>query len=385
MATHKSDLLYWIDEAAYEQDSEIAVEAARGAVVIPEKSFIGMLRLERRRTERSGRAFILVLIKSEDLSRELDCKLLSQVADVLARVTRETDLLGWYASGSTLGLLMTEIGEANAATHAVIMQKILLAVEQDLTAEEFRTLLFQFRLFPQDLAPSSNGKDGSDSDVYYPDISHPSRRSSGGYSQVLKRSLDIIGSLLALLVFSPVFVVIAVIVKLTSRGPVLFCQKRLGHFGRDFNFYKFRTMYSGNDPRIHQEYVSKLIAGNLKSDGVYKITNDPRITPIGRFLRRSSLDELPQFFNVLKNDMSLVGPRPPLPYEFERYQTWHKRRVLELKPGLTGLWQVEGRSRTTFDEMVRMDLRYAVQQSFWFDLKILLQTPSAMFSGRGAC
>jgi len=252
MATHKSDLLYWIDETACEQDSEIAVEAARGAVVMPGKSFIRMLRLERRRTERSGRAFILVLIKSEDLSREVDGKLLSQVADVVARVTRETDLLGWYASGSTLGLLMTEIGEANAATHAIIMQKILLAVEQDLTAEEFRTLLFQFRLFPQDLAPPSSGKDGGDSDVYYPDISHTSRKSSGGYSHVLKRSLDIVGSLLALLVFLPVFLVIAALVKLTSRGPVLFCQKRLGHFGREFNFYKFRTMYSGNDPRIHQ-------------------------------------------------------------------------------------------------------------------------------------
>jgi lipopolysaccharide/colanic/teichoic acid biosynthesis glycosyltransferase len=145
-------------------------------------------------------------------------------------------------------------------------------------------------------------------------------------------------------------------------------------------------MSTDSDPRIHQEYVAKLIAGEVSgSAGVYKLVNDPRITPLGRFLRKSSLDELPQFFNVLKSDMSLVGPRPPLPYEFERYRTWHKRRVLELKPGLTGLWQVEGRSRTTFDEMVRMDLRYATQQSFWFDLKILLQTPSAMFSGRGAC
>jgi lipopolysaccharide/colanic/teichoic acid biosynthesis glycosyltransferase len=385
MATHKSDLLYWRDEAAYEEDAEIAVEAARGADVILEKAFIRMLRLERRRTERSGRAFILVLIKSEDFSRATDGKLLLQVADVLVRVTRETDLLGWYASGSTLGLLMTEIGEANATTRAVIMQKILMAVEQDITAEEFRTLSFQFRLFPQDLVSPSSGENDSDSDVYYPDISDPSGRSSYGYSRVLKRSLDIVGSLLALLVFSPVFVVIAVIVKLTSRGPVLFCQKRLGHYGRVFNFYKFRTMYSGNDPRIHQEYVSKLIAGELKSEGVFKITNDPRITPIGRFLRKSSLDELPQFFNVLKNDMSLVGPRPPLPYEFERYQTWHKRRVFEIKPGLTGLWQVKGRSRTTFDEMVRLDLRYALDHSFWYDIKILLQTPAAMFSGRGAC
>lgn len=383
MATHKSDLLYWIDEAVHEEDPEITVEAVQRAFVLPEKAFIRMLRLERRRTERSGRAFILVLIKSQDFSPQGD-KILSQVANVLARVTRETDLMGWYATGATLGLLMTEIGEANATTHAVIMQKILVAVEQ-VMAEEFRTLSFQFKLFPRDLVTSSSENDDSNNNVYYPDISGPSGRSNYSGDCLLKRILDIAGSLFALLVFLPVFLVIAMIVKLTSRGPVLFCQRRVGQYGREFNFYKFRTMYSGNDARIHQEYVSKLIAGDLKSDGLYKIINDPRITPIGRFLRRSSLDELPQFFNVLKNDMSLVGPRPPLPYEFERYQTWHKRRVLELKPGLTGLWQVEGRSRTTFDEMVRMDLRYGVQQSFWFDLKILLQTPSAMFSGRGAC
>jgi len=386
MATHRSDLLYWIDDASYEEGSEIAIGAEREAVVIPEKAFIRMLRLERLRTERSGRAFMLVLIKNTDCNLDTEGKLLSQVAEVLARVTRETDLLGWYESGSMLGLLMLEITEANAATHSVITQKILMAIEQELTAHEFRALSFQFRLFPQDLVKSSNDDDGSsDNDVYYPDISRSSRTSSGGYSRILKRSLDIVGSLFALLVFSPFFVVIAVIVKLTSRGPILFCQKRVGHYGKEFNFYKFRTMYSGNDPRIHQEYVSKLIAGDLKSDDGFKMTDDPRVTPIGKFLRRSSLDELPQFFNVLKNDMSLVGPRPPLPYEFARYKGWHKRRVLEVKPGLTGLWQVEGRSRTTFDEMVRMDIRYGVQQSLWFDLKILLRTPSAMFTGRGAC
>jgi lipopolysaccharide/colanic/teichoic acid biosynthesis glycosyltransferase len=143
-----------------------------------------------------------------------------------------------------------------------------------------------------------------------------------------------------------------------------------------------------NDPRIHQEYVTRLIAGSRdagQGSATYKLKNDPRVTPLGRFLRKSSLDELPQFFNVLRNDMSLVGPRPPLPYEYERYQVWHRRRVLEMKPGITGLWQVEGRSRTTFEEMVRIDLRYAGSRSFWMDLKILLQTPAAVFSGRGAC
>jgi lipopolysaccharide/colanic/teichoic acid biosynthesis glycosyltransferase len=133
--------------------------------------------------------------------------------------------------------------------------------------------------------------------------------------------------------------------------------------------------------------VARLIAGDHGAGqgcAVYKLQNDPRVTPLGRFLRKTSLDELPQFFNVLRNEMSLVGPRPPLPYEYERYQVWHRRRVLEMKPGLTGLWQVEGRSRTTFEEMVRIDLRYAGCRSIWMDLKILLLTPGAVLSGRGA-
>jgi lipopolysaccharide/colanic/teichoic acid biosynthesis glycosyltransferase len=118
---------------------------------------------------------------------------------------------------------------------------------------------------------------------------------------------------------------------------------------------------------------------------VFKITDDPRVTRIGRFLRKTSLDELPQFWNVLTGDMSLVGPRPPLQYEVEQYRSWHWRRVLEAKPGVTGLWQVAGRSRTTFDEMVRLDLRYVRSRSLWTDLKILLATPRAVVTGRGAC
>jgi lipopolysaccharide/colanic/teichoic acid biosynthesis glycosyltransferase len=341
-----------------------------------------MLRLERRRTERSGRQFMLVLISHENFQTSAGCTLFDHVVTAVSKVIRETDILGWYQHGASLGILMTELGETNAMTVDTISRKISTAVQQVVSPERFRELSFQFRLFPQEVDKSSNGDDNH---IHYPDLSrrHRSKHSSG---HILKRGLDIAGSLFALTLFMPLFVILAILVKLTSRGPVLFCQKRVGRYGREFNFYKFRTMYQGNDPRIHQEYVAKLIAGDLNEPkGVYKIVNDPRITPVGRFLRKSSLDELPQFFNILKNDMSLVGPRPPLPYEFERYQTWHKRRVLELKPGLTGLWQVEGRSRTTFDEMVRMDLRYAIERSLWVDVKIILQTPSAMFSGRGAC
>jgi lipopolysaccharide/colanic/teichoic acid biosynthesis glycosyltransferase len=150
-------------------------------------------------------------------------------------------------------------------------------------------------------------------------------------------------------------------------------------------------MYVNNDPTIHKEYVSRLIAGEpdvAQKEGnkakLYKIKNDPRVTRFGKFLRKTSMDELPQFFNVLKGEMSLIGPRPPVPYEFERYDVWHRRRVLEIKPGITGLWQVSGRSRMSFDDMVRLDLQYARSWSLWLDLKILLQTPAAVLMGDGA-
>ena len=150
-------------------------------------------------------------------------------------------------------------------------------------------------------------------------------------------------------------------------------------------------MYVNNNPQIHRDYVQRLIAGgskgepqDLKESKVYKISADPRVTPVGKFLRRTSLDELPQLWNVLRGEMSLVGPRPPIPYEFEIYASWHRRRVLEIKPGVTGLWQVSGRSRVTFDDMVRLDLRYAKTWSLWLDLKILLATPRAVLYGEGA-
>jgi lipopolysaccharide/colanic/teichoic acid biosynthesis glycosyltransferase len=184
---------------------------------------------------------------------------------------------------------------------------------------------------------------------------------------------------------------VALLIKVTSEGPVIFEQKRLGQLGQHFHCLKFRTMYANNDPKIHREYVQSLIAGKANGQElgdatppVFKITNDPRITPIGSFLRKTSLDELPQFWNVLRGDMSLVGPRPPVPYEFEVYDFWHRRRVLEVKPGVTGLWQVSGRSRIGFDDMVRLDLRYSQTWSLWLDLRILLATPRAVFGSNDA-
>jgi lipopolysaccharide/colanic/teichoic acid biosynthesis glycosyltransferase len=185
---------------------------------------------------------------------------------------------------------------------------------------------------------------------------------------------------------------IALAIKLTSKGPVLFRQVRLGQYGKKFTFLKFRSMYVNNDHTIHEEFVKQLIKGtpgteqtNGNHQKLFKLTADPRITPVGRLLRNTSLDELPQFLNVLWGDMSMVGPRPPVLYEFRRYDLWHKQRLLAVKPGITGLWQVDGRSRVKFDEMVRLDIRYARSWSLLLDLSILLRTPRAVLSGNGAC
>jgi lipopolysaccharide/colanic/teichoic acid biosynthesis glycosyltransferase len=162
-------------------------------------------------------------------------------------------------------------------------------------------------------------------------------------------------------------------------------QVRVGRRGRPFKMLKIRTMYVNAGHGVHEDYMTWYIksSGQQPRTGteVFKLTNDPRITPPGRFLRKTSLDELPQFWNVLRGDMSLVGPRPPLAFEVEQYQPWHRRRVLEAKPGITGLWQVSGRSRTTFDDMVRLDLRYARTYTLWTDVRILAATPRAMFKG----
>jgi exopolysaccharide biosynthesis polyprenyl glycosylphosphotransferase len=238
-----------------------------------------------------------------------------------------------------------------------------------------------FHFYPEDKANVS--ADGGSDRTLYPEVKRT--ESSPKFFAHVKRAMDISSALLGLCIVSPAFVLIAVLIKLTSRGPVFFKQKRVGQFGRDFVFLKFRSMFVNNDSSIHQQYVRDLIAGKTTGgDGTFKMKNDPRVTSLGRFLRRTSLDELPQLINVLKGEMSLVGPRPPIRYETEEYKLWHQRRIQEVKPGITGLWQVAGRSRTTFDEMVRLDLQYIENQSLWLDLKILLKTGRAVLSGNGA-
>ena len=193
-----------------------------------------------------------------------------------------------------------------------------------------------------------------------------------------KRALDVAGASAAIVLLLPVLAVVAVAIKLDSRGPLFFAQVRLGKDGRPFRFYKFRSMTAAAP-----ELRANLAAANEAAGPVFKIRRDPRMTKVGRFLRKASLDELPQLWHVLCGQMSLVGPRPPIPEEVEHYEPWQTER-LAVKPGLTCIWQVKGRSDLSFDEWVRLDIEYVRKQSLWLDVKLLLLTVPAVITGRGA-
>jgi exopolysaccharide biosynthesis polyprenyl glycosylphosphotransferase len=212
------------------------------------------------------------------------------------------------------------------------------------------------------------------------------REPLGQGARILKRAFDLAVGMLALVLLAPLWIVVALLIKLNSTGPVLYRQERVGMDGRIFLFLKFRTMLTGADDREHREYQRRYIEGRPDTNlgdsrrPVYKLHDDPRVTRTGRWLRRTSLDELPQLLNVLRGDMSVVGPRPPIPYEVEAYALWHRKR-LDMKPGMTGLWQVSGRNRLSFDEMVRLDLFYIENWSLWLDLKIVLRTLPVLLRG----
>jgi len=345
-----------------------------------------MLALERERTERSRRRFVLMLLESDNLLRGGNNEqTLGKVLESLHHSTQETDVKGWYKAGSVIGVIYTEIGAADGRSVAYdLLSKILEVLGRTLSIEQINQIRLSYHVFPEDWESG-----GSADLALYPDLlNEPAGKRA---ARALKRCMDVVGSLAALILLAPVLAAIAVAIKLTSRGPVLFQQTRMGLFGRKFTFLKFRSMHPGGDDSVHEEYVKRLISGSGdceqptgREQVAYKLTNHPRVTPLGRFLRRTSLDELPQFYNVLKGEMSLVGPRPPIPYEFRHYDLWHRRRLLAVRPGITGLWQVEGRSRMKFEDMVRLDLTYASSWSLWMDVKILFRTPGAVLDRSGA-
>lgn len=352
---------------------------------LDEPSFQRTIALERKRSDRSQKKFLLMLVDfGRALPSENNGHALQEMLSAILLSTRETDVVGWYKDRTVLGVMFTEIAlEERGTIYATMMARVSETLRTNLSRTQFNQVTISFHLYPEDWDSQTEDRDSNP--VLYPDLVQRNR--DRRMARIGKRIVDIIGSLIGLVLLAPIFAIIAVCVKLTSEGPVIFKQRRLGQFGKSFEFVKFRSMYADNDHTLHQTFIKDVINGSYTGEAsgesapVYKMTDDPRITPLGRFLRRTSLDELPQFLNVLKGDMSLVGPRPPLAYEYEEYAIWHRCRVLEAKPGLTGLWQIRGRSRVRFDDMVRLDLQYVRNWTLWLDLQILLQTPKAVLFG----
>jgi lipopolysaccharide/colanic/teichoic acid biosynthesis glycosyltransferase len=354
-----------------------------------ERFFNHLLLVEKRRTERSRRPFLLMLIDLEHLDPYEKEEVARQVAIALFSTSRETDVKGWYKRAAVIGIIFIEPNPDNniECFQDILFDKVCRSIESLIGLDRFNKLEIELHLFPQDPLEVGSGvnKDAKECQNLDPKNADKKLRLE------IKRALDVLGSLIAILMALPLFLLTAAAVKLSSPGPILFRQERVGQFGKRFMFLKFRSMYVDNDPTAHREFLKQLIDGNNgnacsgnKEDGTYKITHDPRVTPVGRWLRKLSLDEFPQFINVLKGEMSLVGPRPPIPYECEHYDIWHRRRVTEAKPGITGLWQVEGRSSLPFDEAVRLDIKYIREWSLWLDIKIILKTPGAVLMCKGA-
>ena len=360
---------------------------ARREDVFDERGFQAMLALERRRAERSRQSFLLMLFDTSSVdAEERDPDFSEKIASMVSAVVRESDVIGWYERRTVLGVIFTgAVDDGYGPLARTLRFKMLQTAREGFGERVASQLTITFHVFPERW---DEGTTHRELDVkLYPDVA--SGAAQKRVRVVLKRMMDVLGSVIFLLIHSPIFLAVAIAIKLTSKGPVIFRQERLGQFGKPFECLKFRTMVVNNDPKIHQDYIKDFIAGKPHQQkpnegAVYKITQDPRVTAVGKFLRRTSLDEFPQFWNVLRGEMSLVGPRPPLLYEFEAYDIWHRRRILDVKPGVTGLWQVFGRSRTNFDDMVRMDVRYCQRWSLWLDLKILLATPLAVLAGHGA-
>jgi lipopolysaccharide/colanic/teichoic acid biosynthesis glycosyltransferase len=345
---------------------------------LPMNQFLSDLHREMRRADRSRTPLSLLVYRVERAATPA-VRPADHLLEVLHRVKRETDIVGLMGDDK-VAVLCPDTDEAG--THA-FLRKIETHRGGTPIASAPATATYPHVMFDT-LANGANPLPAARPFV----VSDDKLRGEAGYTG--KRALDIVGATFLILLFMPLMLLIALAIVCSSRGPIIFRQRRLGKGGKPFTFYKFRSMKTLADDSIHRAYVASLIGGKLTAEqggapsAPFKLKSDPRITWIGRLIRKSSIDELPQLFNVLKGEMSLVGPRPPIPYEAAHYQSWHLRRTLSLMPGITGVWQVEGRSRVSFDEMVRMDLRYLRDCSLGLDLRILLRTVLVVVRCEGA-
>lgn len=380
--------------------------------LLPAPHFLQRIREERNRSDRSGRPFSLVLIPVPAAGQpEEEADLFYRAIQAFARTVRLSDIWGWYQE-ERIGLILPDTSKAQAWQVVDRLTRSLGRLPSGAACDRGQEGHLSVIEYPKALEESVRAQDRTSGDGTGREAQGPDGSAAGDESVMLlrqtslsagsrggktrsridsiaRRSLDLILASAGLLLASPVLAAISLMIKLTSRGPVLFSQKRLGEGGREFTFFKFRTMHHNCDQTVHKDYVTRLIQNQADSfemngEAYYKLLEDPRVTRFGRFLRRTSLDELPQLINVLKGEMSLVGPRPPIGYEVDRYKPWQLRRVLEAKPGITGLWQVSGRSTTTFDEQVRLDLKYVGERSFFLNVMIILKTFKAVLSARGA-
>jgi lipopolysaccharide/colanic/teichoic acid biosynthesis glycosyltransferase len=320
--------------------------------------FSALIRHERCRADRSGKIFSLVAFEFEkDL---ISPERVKYTCDRLANAIRSIDEIGWLEDGR-IGVLLPATTLEGAHQYA----RRALAGEKGLA--------YKVYIYPDHWISDYSDTSGEDEKVCASGLDIPDSFRIG--VPVWKRGLDIVGASLCLLVLWPLFLLVAAFIKIVSPGPVFFRQKRVGHGGKLFTFIKFRTMKHGNNQGTHQEHIIRRIRAG---ESLAKLDDyDSRIIPGGKTLRKACIDELPQLFNVLRGEMSLVGPRPCVPYEAREFLMWHTHRF-DAMPGMTGLWQVSGKNKLTFAQMIRLDIAYASNLSLWNDLKILARTVPAI-------
>ena len=347
----------------------MAAKAAVLGVSSPEQ-FQAVLKYERARADRIGTTFSVVSLELDTLPAQE--RALYDLVEALSRRVRTTDVLG-FLDDRTLSILMPGTGSEGGVSFAA-----------DFRNQHYGKIgLLPFTVYchPDHWFGGGNGSgihgtgnkgQNSGRDMDLGRIVHRVEGTLTRRLPIWKRILDIVGSLLGLLLSSPIFLILGTYIKMVSPGPVLFKQKRLGFRAVPFTFLKFRTMHPDNDPRHHQAHLKELITTDEPMEKL-DTNADPRIIPGGRVLRKTCVDEIPQLINVLKGEMSLVGPRPCLPYEAEEYLRWHGQRF-DVLPGLTGLWQVSGKNNLTFKQMIRLDIKYCQSMSLRLDLTILLRT-----------
>ena len=344
--------------------------------ILCDSFFFEQLHIEKLRAQRS-KSMLSIILLDLDKQQSGDFNFSRKILVAVRKKTRATDICG-LINHKTIGILLPDTDEKGAHE---ICAKLVNGNNSQFSASS--------STYPDHIFESLITNGHVRADAFPFELIDSVEASRVGF--LFKRGFDIVGSIIGILLLMPVMLTAAIAIKITSPGPVIFKQIRLGKQGRPFTFYKFRSMHLNMDDQIHREYIKNFINGhNTKvnngneKEPIYKIRSDPRITKVGRFIRKTSIDELPQLFNVLKGDMSLVGPRPPLPYEAEKYQAWHLNRILYMKPGITGLWQVEGRSKTGWDDSVRLDIQYINNWSLLLDFKILIKTVKVVIRCSGA-